>query len=115
MVLGASEHAWRYSNLAVRRLVEQGHPVIAIGRRSGAIGEVPILTQIPAGVEADTVTLYLSPPHQAGWMAAIIDLRPRRVIFNPGTENNALAARLREAGVETLEACTLVLLATGTY
>ena len=113
--MGASEKPQRYSNMAVRRLVAQGLPVLAVGRRAGHIASTPIHTELPAGTEAHTVTLYLSPANQAEWKARLLALKPERVIFNPGAENPAFAAALREAGIEVVEACTLVMLATGGY
>lgn len=115
LVLGASEKPTRYSNLAVRRLREHGVPVVAIGRRAGRIGDVEIQTDIPDGVAIDTVTLYLSEQNQQPWTEALIRLQPRRVIFNPGTANPALAKALAREGVEVEEACTLVMLATGQH
>jgi len=115
VVLGASEKSNRYSNLAVRRLVEAGHSVVAIGKRVGLVGTLPIVSALPAATEVDTVTLYLSPDNQQAWHAEILRWRPRRVIFNPGAEDPRFAARLRASGVDALEACTLVMLATGQY
>lgn len=115
LVLGASPKPERYSHAAVRRLVAQGHSVVAIGRRPGSIGAVPIVTALPPGIVIDTVTLYLSAAHQAEWEDVLLALRPRRVIFNPGAEHPAFAVALRAKGVEALEACTLVMLATGQY
>lgn len=115
LVLGASLNPGRYSNLAVRRLASHGHTVIALGRREGSIGDVLVRTKMPDGVEVDTVTLYLNPDNQRPWYASIIGLRPRRVIFNPGTESTDLARELRAAGIEAVEGCTLVMLAAGTY
>ncbi|MBK9174829.1 MAG: CoA-binding protein [Flavobacteriales bacterium] len=115
LVLGASEKPTRYSNLAVRRLREHGVPVVAIGRRAGRIGDVEILTDLPDGGAIDTVTLYLSVVNQQPWIEPLIKLRPRRVIFNPGTANPAFAKALVGEGVEVEEACTLVMLATGQY
>ena len=115
LVLGASEKPDRYANMAVRRLVAHGHPVIAVGRRAGRIGDTEIHTSLPANAGIDTVTMYLSAPNQQVWHEALIALRPKRVIFNPGAENPALAQDLQAIGCETTEACTLVMLATGTY
>ncbi len=115
VVLGASENPQRYAHMAVRRLVEHGHDVLAVGRRAGRIGDVPIRTDLPDHVAVDTVTVYLSPSNQESWRSALIALRPRRVIFNPGAENPSLALELRSHGVRTEEACTLVLLSTGAY
>lgn len=115
LVLGASVKPDRYANMAVRRLVAHGHPVIAIGRRAGHIDETVIVTSIPEHVEIDTVTMYLSAANQLPWREALIALRPKRVIFNPGAENPALARELEAMGCEPIEACTLVMLAAGTY
>lgn len=115
VVLGASEKAHRYSNLAVRRLVEAQYAVVAIGRREGRIGTIPIVRSLPEGTEVDTVTLYLSPDNQRAWHAEVLRWRPRRVIFNPGTEDPDFESRLRENGLDVLEACTLVMLSTGHY
>lgn len=115
LVLGASPRAERYANLAVRRLVAHGHAVIAVGRHAGSIGELSIQPQLPTGILVDTVTLYVSPINQVPYHDALLALLPRRVIFNPGTEDALFAQRLRAAGIEAVEACTLVMLSAGTY
>jgi predicted CoA-binding protein len=76
---------------------------------------VPILRTIPEGLQVDTVTLYLNPINQREWQPRILELRPRRIIFNPGTEDPVFAASARSAGIEVVEGCTLVMLAAGTY
>jgi predicted CoA-binding protein len=115
LVLGASPKPERYSNLCVRRLVQHGHPVIAVGRRLGMIGEVPIVVDPPAGITVHTVTLYMNESNQRIWEDRILALGPHRIIFNPGAENPRLARRAGAAGIEALEACTLVMLSTGEY
>jgi uncharacterized protein len=116
LVLGASEKPDRYSNMAVRLLQHHGHPIFAFAQKAGTIGEVPIHTQWPTETESiDTVTLYLNPTAQAQYTAAILALKPRRIIFNPGTENDELVEQAAAAGIQTLEACTLVMLRTGQY
>lgn len=115
VVLGASPRSDRYSHLAVVRLLAHGHPVVAVGNRPGSIQEVPIQQDLPDQVEVDTVTLYLGPRNQRDREDQVLALRPRRVIFNPGTENAAFADRLRSAGIEVVEGCTLVMLAARTY
>lgn len=115
LVLGASPDPSRYAHLAVRRLVSSGHLVIAVGKRLGHIGDVPILSSIQPGVGVDTITLYLSPAHQQMWHDDIFALHPRRVIFNPGAEDPTFAQRLEEAGIQAVDACTLVMLSAGTY
>lgn len=115
LVLGASANGERYSNLAVKSLVAHGHPVIAVGRREGAIGDQPILTAVPEGSAIDTVTLYLSRHNQAPWERRILDLFPARIIFNPGAENPDLSTAAEARGIQVLEACTLVMLSTAQY
>jgi predicted CoA-binding protein len=115
LVLGASAKQERYSNLCVRRLLQHGHPVLAVGRRSGEIGTVPIITDIPAGSPIDTVTMYMNADNQRIWEERLLALRPRRIIFNPGAENPKFARRAQAQGVEVIDACTLVMLSTGEY
>ncbi|MBP7408249.1 MAG: CoA-binding protein [Flavobacteriales bacterium] len=115
LVLGASPDPSRYAHKAVRRLRSHGHDVLAIGRHTGIIDDVPILAAVPEGAVVDTVTLYLSPRNQLVWQDEILHLRPRRVIFNPGAEDAVFAQRLEGAGIEVVEGCTLVMLSTGGY
>jgi len=115
LVLGASENPDRYAYKAISRLVEHGIPVLAVGRKAGIVAGVPITTEIPAGAKPDTVTLYLNPANQAIWMDKILALKPRRILFNPGTENPDFVRKARQAGIQTEEACTLVLLSTGAF
>lgn len=115
LVLGASPKLERYSNLAVRRLVQHGHPVIAVGRHAGSIGGVTIRPDVPPGAAIDTVTVYLNEDNQREWEDRILALAPRRIIFNPGAENARLTLRARDHGIEVLDACTLVMLSTGEY
>lgn len=115
IVLGASENPTRYSFLAVNRLRANGHPVVAIGNRKGQIGDTSIITEHPAEEGTDTVTLYLNPQLQQQYYDYILSLKPKRIIFNPGAENEELEELAKEKGIEPLEACTLVLLSTGQY
>lgn len=115
VVIGASENTDRYSNRAVRSLVHHNEPVIAVGLRQGKIGEVEILTGFPKLEDVETVTLYVGPQNQPSWYDYILSLKPKRIIFNPGTENPELEKLCTEAGIETVEACTLVMLSVGTY
>ena len=114
VVIGASDNPQRYSYLAVDRLRAHGHPVTAIGNKSGTIGDTPIITEHPAEKEVDTVTIYLNPERQKEYYDYILQLKPRRVIFNPGAENETLEALAKANGILPMEACTLVLLSTGT-
>ena len=115
LVLGASTKPDRYAYLAITKLVEKGHSVLAIGQNAGEVAGVKIQTKAIPLKNIDTITLYLNPTRQRDYYNYIVEARPKRVIFNPGTENPALAMRLREAGVEVVEACTLVLLRTGQF
>ncbi|WP_276133986.1 CoA-binding protein [Polluticoccus soli] len=115
MVLGASENPSRYSNIAINRLLAYGHPVVAIGRRKGKVKNVEIETEQKPIEGVDTITLYLNPTNQKPYYDYILSLNPRRVIFNPGTENDELERKLIQKGVITQEACTLVMLSVGQY
>ena len=115
LVLGASENAERYSYLAIVALRKKEHPVWAVGKKAGQVLDVPIHTTLSTTLTIDTITLYLNPAHQEAYYESIVALRPRRIIFNPGTENPVLATLANQLGIITQEACTLVLLQTGQY
>ena len=115
IVLGASANPSRYSFLAVNRLTAHGHPIIAIGRKDGKIGEVSITVDHPQEQDVDTITLYLNPANQKPYYDYILSINPKRIIFNPGTENDELDALASAQGIKTMEACTLVMLSTGQY
>ena len=115
VVLGASGNPSRYSHLAIQRLRQFGHPVVAIGRRAAMVGDVPVTTDKKAGEGVDTVTLYLNQDHQKEYYDFILSLNPKRIIFNPGAENDELAEMAKKKNIEPMEACTLVLLTTGQY
>ena len=115
LVLGASENTSRYSNMAVKKLEAHDHPVVALGRRAGKIGDTPIITEKLPVEGIDTVTLYLNPDNQKPYYDYIIGLKPKRIIFNPGTENDELQSLAKQKGIQTIEACTLVMLSTSQY
>lgn len=115
LVLGASENTERYSNLAVKKLIAYNHPVVALGKRAGMIGNIPIITEKKLIEDIDTVTLYLNPLHQKPYYDYIIALKPKRIIFNPGAENEELETLATKNGIKTMEACTLVMLSTSQY
>lgn len=115
LVLGASSNPERYAYKAIDRLVEAGNEVIAFAPRTGTVGNVVFETSWNPNWDIDTITLYINPSRQEAYYQAILELKPRRVIFNPGTENAHFANRLANSGIEVLEACTLVLLATHQY
>ena len=115
VVLGASQNEERYSNMAVKKLVSHKHPVTAIGNKEGIINEINIIKDNPSINDVDTVTLYLNPQNQKPYYDYILSLNPKRIIFNPGTENEELEKIANEKGIKTMEACTLVLLSTNQY
>jgi len=115
LVLGASLNGWRKSHDVVNRLAKHGHPVKAVGLREGKIGEVNVTKELPAETDFDTVTLYLNAQNQKKYYDYILSLKPKRIIFNPGAENPELAALAQQKGIETLDACTLTMLAVGLY
>ena len=115
LVLGASDNPDRYSNLAIRFLLNKGHEVVAIGRKKAHAYGVEISNETFSIEGVDTVTLYLNPTHQKAYYDYILSLKPQRVIFNPGTENEELENKLKEAQIPYMEACTLVMLNSGQY
>ena len=115
LVLGASDNPSRYSYLAVNRLRSHGHPVVAIGKKNTMVGDVPIEKEKKDWRGVDTVTLYLNPTHQQQYYDYILSLKPKRIIFNPGAENDELAELAIKNGITPIEACTLVLLSTNQY
>lgn len=115
LVLGASDNPSRYSFMAINMLRQQHHSVQAIGRKQATVSDVPIETEKRPLENIHTVTLYLNPDHQKDYEAYILSLKPQRIIFNPGTENPAFEIKANQAGIQTIEACTLVLLSTGQY
>ena len=115
LVLGASDNPARYSYLAIQRLRKYGHPVVGIGRKNTKVADVYIDKEKIPATDIDTITLYMNPTHQQEYYDYILSLKPKRIIFNPGTENDKLVELAKEKNIETMEACTLVLLSTGQY
>jgi uncharacterized protein len=115
VVIGASDNPARYSFQAVNRLKSYGHEVVPVGIRKGQVAGLDIQLDKPEVDSVDTVTLYVGPQNQPAWYDYILDLKPRRIIFNPGTENYELERKAREQGIQTIEACTLVMLSVGNY
>ena len=115
LVLGASENPSRYSYLAIKRLLAHGHEVVAIGNRKGKVDHVELITEQVPMDDIHTVTLYLNPANQKPYYDYLISLKPKRIIFNPGTENGELERKMTHGGTNMLEACTLVMLSTGQY
>lgn len=115
LVMGASLNPDRYSNKAVLMLSNAGIPVTAFGLKKGSISNIQINTALKSYKNIHTVTIYLNPIHQEAYYDYIIKLKPKRVIFNPGTENPIFYRLLRESKVYYEIACTLVLLSTNQY
>lgn len=115
VVIGASPNFDRYSYKATVSLLSHGHTVYPVGMRAGKINELNIITDKPIIKDVDTVTLYVGPQNQATWQEYIFALRPKRIIFNPGTENPEFEKAATKKGIECIEACTLVMLSIGNY
>ncbi|MBI5540655.1 MAG: CoA-binding protein [Bacteroidia bacterium] len=115
LVLGASTNPDRYSYKAVEKLVRYGYNVVAIGVREGSIGKIKITTEKILVSDIDTVAMYLSPARQEEYMDYVISLKPRRIIFNPGTENAIFAKKAKENGIKTYKSCVLVMLSLNKY
>ncbi|OIQ21420.1 MAG: CoA-binding protein [Flavobacterium sp. MedPE-SWcel] len=115
LVIGASTIPDRYAYKAVKMLQQHNHPVVAIGKKEDTLDGVKIEKEQIFFDDVDTVTLYLNPMHQKQYYDYIIQLSPKRVVFNPGTENPEFYALLKENSIEVDIACTLVLLTTNQY
>lgn len=115
LIIGASTNPERYSYKAAKKLIDYNHPIVMIGRREETLFNHQIFKTQQPFTEIDTVTLYLSSKFQAEYYDYILGLKPKRVIFNPGTENPEFEEILAKNGIEAEIACTLVLLATNSY
>jgi predicted CoA-binding protein len=116
VVIGASAKPFRFSYSAVSELKTKGYPVVAIGLRKDSIGDVEIQTGQPVIADTHTVTMYVGPKNQPVYYDYIInELKPKRIIFNPGTENDELEHLAKEKGIEVREGCTLNMLASDSF
>jgi len=115
LVIGASENPSRYSNKAIKKLTFYGHPVLAIGNKEGEVSGIKFSTEKVKFGDIDTITLYLNVNNQKSYYDYILELKPKRVLFNPGTENTELQNLLSKNNIAFEEACTLVLLSIGQY
>ena len=115
LVIGASEKAERYSNMAAKMLAAYQNKVFAIGNKAGKINDIEILVGQPKLENVHTVTLYLSEKYQKEYYDYILSLKPQRIIFNPGAENEELENLAKDNHINAIDACTLVLLKTGQY
>jgi len=115
VVIGASPNADRYSYKATLSLQNHLHTVYPFGIKKGVINGLEIINSKPTLLDIDTITLYIGPENQPQWYEYILSLKPKRLIFNPGTENPELIAIAKTNGIETEIACTLVLLSINHY
>jgi len=115
LVLGATTKSDRYAFKAINMLTEKGHTVLAIGQNQGEVAGVKIYTKAIPVKNIDTITLYLNPKNQRDYYNYIVEAQPKRVVFNPGTENPELYQLLELNNIKVDVACTLVLLATNQY
>ncbi|HRG78595.1 MAG TPA: CoA-binding protein [Cyclobacteriaceae bacterium] len=117
VIIGATTNPSRYAYIAAGMLTEYKHEIVPLGIKKGAVYGRQILpiNGRPEVKDVDTVTLYIGPQHQPEHYEYILSLKPKRIIFNPGTENEEFVKLIEEAGSEALEACTLVLLRSGQY
>lgn len=115
VVIGASLKEERYSNQCIRLLREHKIETIAIGNKAGKIEDVDIIVGRPNESKVETVAIYLSPKNQEAYYDYIIGLKPERILFPPGTENPDFYKKANALGIETEEACPLVMLKTGSY
>lgn len=116
LIIGASTNPERYAYKAAHRLANAGHPIVNIGlREEGSVAGEPIQKKAEPFTDIDTITLYVGPRNQDSYYDYILNTKPKRIIFNPGTENPALIDKVKAAGIEPVIACTLVMLSTGDY
>ena len=115
VIIGASDRSNRYSYVAANRLAGHQHPIVPIGNRHGKVAGLDIILDHPPVEDVHTVTLYINPARQPAYYDYVLQLKPQRVIFNPGTENPEFEAMLKQQGIQAIEACTLVMLSTGQY
>lgn len=115
LVIGGSVKPERFSNKAIRLLRAYGHPVVSVGLREGTVEDVDIQTGEPGFDELDTVAMYVGPARQSVLIDYILSLDPKRIIFNPGTENSELESKARSQGIEVMQHCTLVMLNEGIF
>ena len=115
IVIGASDNPEKYGYKATRSLLQHGHKVYPVGIKAGKIDGIDIITDKPNLVNIDTITLYVGAVHQESWGDYIFAIKPKRLIFNPGTENKKLFDLATSKGIECIDACTLVMLSIGNY
>ncbi len=117
VIIGATANPDRYAFIAAQRLTQNNHTIVPIGIKKGQVQGLDILDlrTRPNITEVDTITMYINPTNQQAWEEYVLSLNPKRIIFNPGTENPDLASKAKEKGIESVNACTLVMLSVGNY
>ena len=115
LIVGASENSARYSNMAAHKLLANGFKIKCFANRAGNIQGHSIETSLPEANSIHTITMYVGPKNQADLINKLIQLNPKRIIFNPGTENPEFEQEAQKKGIEVIEACTLVMLSAGNY
>ena len=117
VIVGATPNTSRYAFMAAERLTQYNHKIIPIGIKKGEVFGKKILPirENPQITDVDTITMYIGPRHQEEYIDYLLSLTPKRIIFNPGTENDNFMTRAKEKGIEVVEGCTLVMLGAGTY
>ena len=117
VVIGATPNPSRYAYLAAHKLKKHGHEFVPVGIKEGEVANQEILNlrAKPMIQDVDTVTMYIGPQNQKEWEDYILSLKPKRIIFNPGSENPKFEQKAQENEVETIQACTLVMLSANTF
>lgn len=115
LVLGASVNPERYSFKAIKKLIENKIKVFPVGKKNGEANGINIKNKFPTDKKIDTISIYLNPINQLNYVDSIINLSPKRVIFNPGTENSSLFNYFSSKGIMCENSCTIVLLSTNQY
>jgi uncharacterized protein len=117
VIVGATSNPSRYAYLAAKMLTDYGHEIIPIGIKDGAVlgKEILDIFQKPEIPDVDTITLYIGPHRQPEWYDYLLSLKPKRIIFNPGTENEVFEQTAEALGIEAIEGCTLVMLRSGQF
>jgi predicted CoA-binding protein len=117
VIVGATPNTSRYAYMAADRLTQHQHNIVPIGIKKGQVfgKEILPIRDNPQISNVDTITMYIGPQHQAEYIDYLLSLKPRRILFNPGTENDDFMEKARTMGIEVVEGCTLVMLGAGTY
>ncbi len=117
VIIGATTNTGRYAYMAAERLSGASVEFVPVGIKKGTVFGQPILPikEKPMVNDVHTVTMYIGPQNQPKWYAYILSLNPKRIVFNPGTENDEFQNLARQRNIEIVQGCTLVMLGVGTY